>query len=312
MDRYGALFRATLRHDNDLLGRILAHVASRSGKMMRPLLVVLLAREAAGGPVPEASLQAAVALELLHTASLVHDDVVDGSAERRGRESVNALYGNQLAVLAGDFLLSLSLEQAAATGSLPAVEIIARLGGTLAAGEVRQAENVGRERLTEDDYFAVIGSKTAALFEACGRLGALTGGADAGGVERSARMGRIIGLCFQIRDDIFDYYPSDKLGKPTGADMAEGKLTLPVLHALGACPGPEMEALAARVKARTASDGEIARLVDFAKRAGGIDYARGRMEALAAEARALVGGFRSAEVAAALALYVDFVLAREF
>lgn len=319
LERYEALFCRSLEHENDLLGRMLAHVASRRGKMMRPLLVLLVSRALSGAEASECALRSAVALELLHTASLVHDDVVDHSALRRGRKSLNAVYGNQLAVLSGDFLLSLALLETARTADLHVVEIIARLGGTLASGEVRQAENVERAETTEADYFDVIRSKTAALFEACARLGARSAGADATAVERAARLGELIGLCFQIRDDIFDFYADrgqgdadGKLGKPTGADMAEGKLTLPVIHALSAAPSAEMSALAARVKRIEATPDEIARLVDFSKQSGGIDYARSVMHRLADEARALAVSLGEAEASQALARYVDFVVGRDF
>ncbi|MCH5181906.1 MAG: polyprenyl synthetase family protein [Prevotellaceae bacterium] len=319
LERYEALFRHSLEHENDLLGRILAHVAARRGKMMRPLLVLLVSRAFSGAEASEGTLRSAVALELLHTASLIHDDVVDQSALRRGQQSVNSVYGNQLAVLSGDFLLSLALLETARTADLRVVEIIARLGGTLASGEVRQTENVERPETTEADYFAVIRSKTAALFEACARLGALGAGAGAADVERAARLGELVGLCFQIRDDIFDFYADGgqgdadgKLGKPTGADMAEGKLTLPVIHALGAAPSAEMSALAARVKQREATAEEIARLVDFAKQSGGIAYARSVMSRLAAEACALAGKMGASDVAQALTNYVNFVVGRDF
>lgn len=313
LERYEQLFRQALEHENDLLGRILAHVASRRGKMMRPVFVLLVARAFSGAEASGSVLRSAVALELLHTASLVHDDVVDESALRRGQRSVNSLYGNQLAVLAGDFLLSLALQQTALTADLRVVDIISRLGGTLAAGEVRQAENISRAETTEEDYFAVIRSKTAALFETCGRLGALCAGAGAEDVERAARLGELVGLCFQIRDDIFDYYPGADIGKPTGADMAEGKLTLPVIHALASVsPDSGMAGLVARVKERKATPEEIARLVEFARQSGGIGYARSVMERLAGEARAIAGGMCGAEVAHALNLYVDFVVGRDF
>ena len=195
---------------------------------------LLIAREC--GPIAESTYRAAVTLELLHTASLVHDDVVDESDERRGQASANSVYGNQIAVLVGDYILSLSLQQAARTGSLPCVEIIATLGATLSEGEVFQLANVRNEQANEDDYFHVIDRKTAALFAACGELAALTAGADASFVENARRFGAYIGICFQIRDDIFDYFSDSAIGKPTANDMAEGKLTLPALYALRQTP----------------------------------------------------------------------------
>lgn len=174
--------------------------------MMRPLLVVLMAREL--GDVSVDSLRSAVTLELLHTASLVHDDVVDESGERRGQRSVNAVYDNKVAVLVGDYLLSTSLLQAAMTGNIGVVEIISRLGGTLSEGEICQLANIRNEAITEEAYFHIIHHKTAALFAACAELGAISAGADAEYVARAKRFGEIVGLCFQIRDDILTIMPT--------------------------------------------------------------------------------------------------------
>ena len=174
--RYERLFDTVLDHEDDFLGRALQYVRSRKGKMMRPLLVLLIAREC--GAIGEKALHSAVTLELLHTASLVHDDVVDESNERRGQASVNAVYGNQISVLVGDYLLSKSLQEAAFTGSLRIVDIISRLGGTLSEGEIFQIANIRSEQISEEAYFRIIDHKTAALFAACAELGALS--ADAG------------------------------------------------------------------------------------------------------------------------------------
>lgn len=202
--RYKELFQAALSHDDDYLGQALDYVRRREGKMMRPLLVVLMAKEY--GEVKEKSLLSAVTLELLHTASLVHDDVVDESEQRRGQRSVNAVFDNKVAVLVGDYLLSVSLMQSALTGNIQVVEIISELGATLSKGEVDQLANIRKEEISETAYFQIIKHKTAALFAACAQLGALSAGASPEAVERARKFGEIIGLCFQIRDDIFDYY----------------------------------------------------------------------------------------------------------
>ncbi len=311
LNSYRQLFEAALTHEDDYLGRVLDHVKSRRGKMMRPLLVLLVAREL--GPVGEATLRSAVALELLHTASLVHDDVVDQSDERRGQPSANAAYGNKVAVLVGDYLLSSALHQTALTGSTHSVELIARLGATLSEGEVRQLANIRNAVSTEEAYYDIIRSKTAALFAACGQLGAFTAGAGAEFEERARRFGELVGMCFQIRDDIFDYYEKADIGKPTGNDMAEGKLTLPAIYALSR-PDVEPEAgrIAARVKEGTATRDEIAQLVDFTLRYGGIDYARSVMMRFHDEAAVLLAGFRSDDVRRALGLYLDYVVGRDF
>lgn len=280
---YKELFDAALAHEDDFLGQALDYVRRRQGKMMRPLLVVLMAKEL--GKVSVNSLRSAVTLELLHTASLVHDDVVDESGERRGQRSVNAVYDNKVAVLVGDYLLSTSLLQAAQTSNIHVVEIISRLGGTLSEGEVYQLANIRKEHISEEAYFHIIYHKTAALFAACAELGAISAGGSADYVARAKRFGELVGLCFQIRDDIFDYYEDSKIGKPTGNDMLEGKLTLPVIYAIQHADNEHVMQLAARVKSGEASAAEIAELVDYTKSHGGIEYAERRMRELRNDSR---------------------------
>lgn len=311
LEQYIELFQQSLDHDDPTLKQALAHIRQRRGKMMRPLLVLLVAREF--GTVCEKTLRSAVTLELLHTASLVHDDVVDNSAERRGQAAEHTLYGNKIAILVGDYLLSQSLHQASLTGDVRIVDIIAQLGGTLSEGEIRQLDNIRSAKVSEEDYFHVIHHKTAALFEACARLGALSSGATAERIEKAAKLGEIIGICFQIRDDIFDYYSDSTIGKPTGNDMAEGKLTLPALFALrqnNDAQAEEAQEWAKRVKQKTATSEEIAALIDYTKRVGGIDYAREAMEKFRAEAMPLISTFANAQVREALTDYLDYTIAR--
>lgn len=306
---YKELFDAALTHEDDFLGQALDYVRRRQGKMMRPLLVVLMAKEL--GKVSVNSLRSAVTLELLHTASLVHDDVVDESGERRGQRSLNAVYDNKVAVLVGDYLLSTSLLQAAQTGNIHVVEIISRLGGTLSEGEVYQLANIRKEHISEEAYFHIIYHKTAALFAACAELGAISAGGNADYVARAKRFGELVGLCFQIRDDIFDYYEDSKIGKPTGNDMLEGKLTLPVIYAIQHADNEHVTQLAARVKSGEASAAEIAELVDYTKSHGGIEYAERRMRELHNEALQLLDAWQNAEVRESLRGYIDFVVDRD-
>lgn len=306
---YKELFDAALAHEDDFLGQALDYVRRRQGKMMRPLLVVLMAKEL--GKVSINSLRSAVTLELLHTASLVHDDVVDESGERRGQRSVNAVYDNKVAVLVGDYLLSTSLLQAAQTNNIDVVKIISRLGGTLSEGEVYQLANIRKEHISEEAYFHIIYHKTAALFAACAELGAISAGGNADYVARAKRFGELVGLCFQIRDDIFDYYEDSKIGKPTGNDMLEGKLTLPVIYAIQHADNERVTQLAARVKSGEASAAEIAELVDYTKSHGGIEYAERRMRELHNEALQLLDAWQNAEVRESLRGYIDFVVDRD-
>ena len=307
--RYERLFDTVLDHEDDFLGRALQYVRSRKGKMMRPLLVLLIAREC--GAVREKALHSAVTLELLHTASLVHDDVVDESNERRGQASVNAVYGNQVSVLVGDYLLSKSLQEAAFTGSLRIVDIISRLGGTLSEGEIFQIANIRSEQISEEAYFRIIDHKTAALFAACAELGALSADAGEDFIEKARRFGEIVGICFQIRDDIFDYYSNSEIGKPTGRDMAEGKLTLPVIYALNSTNDAAMLALAEKVKKGEADRAEIEALIAFAKQNGGIEYSERKMQELRSQAYAAIASFKNEAVRKSLEQYIDFVIDRQ-
>jgi octaprenyl-diphosphate synthase len=277
---------------------------------MRPMLILLMAKNY--GCVSEVTQHSGVGLELLHTASLVHDDVVDESTERRGQASVNATYNNKVAVLVGDYLLSTALLHVSLTDNQQIVQYLAELGRTLAKGEILQLSNISNTNISEDIYYQVIKQKTAALFEACCAIGALSAGADADEIEAAKLFGQNLGIAFQIRDDIFDYYDSQEIGKPTGNDMAEGKLTLPVIHALNATGNEEMIALARKVKEGSVDSDEIARLVEFTKNNGGIEYAEERMEYF----RQLCIDFIDksvvkTDVKEALLAYVDFVIQRK-
>lgn len=307
MADFESLFGITLQHQNALLTMALQHVLSRKGKLMRPILVLLAAKRY--GKVNDAVLHAAVSLEMLHTASLVHDDVVDESGERRGQLSVNALMDNKAAVLVGDYLLSTSLKHAATAGSLEVVDIVARLGQTLSDGELQQLSNVKSDEISEEQYFDVIRSKTASLFASCAEVGALLSGATKAQIARLRDFGTYVGLCFQIRDDVFDYYDVE-VGKPTGNDMKEGKLTLPVIYAVLQPGAEKWHEIALKVRAGKATEDEIKNLVEFTKQSGGIDYARHKMDEIRNSALELLSDEGNDEVREALQLYLDFVLKR--
>lgn len=307
MADFESLFGITLQHQNALLTMALQHVLSRKGKLMRPILVLLAAKRY--GKVNDAVLHAAVSLEMLHTASLVHDDVVDESGERRGQLSVNALMDNKAAVLVGDYLLSTSLKHVATAGSLEVVDIVARLGQTLSDGELQQLSNVKSDEISEEQYFDVIRSKTASLFASCAEVGALLSGATKAQIVRLRDFGTYVGLCFQIRDDVFDYYDVE-VGKPTGNDMKEGKLTLPVIYAVLQPGAEKWHEIALKVRAGKATEDEIKNLVEFTKQSGGIDYARHKMDEIRNSALELLSDEGNDEVREALQLYLDFVLKR--
>ena len=306
---FNALFDHSLSHIDGMLSQALAHIRQKTGKRMRPMLILLMARNY--GAVTDSTLNAAVGLELLHTASLVHDDVVDESGERRGQASLNATYNNKVAVLVGDYLLSTALLHVAYTGNKQIVQYLAELGRTLASGEILQLSNIRSQGISEDVYYQVIRQKTAALFEACCAIGALSAGAAEADIVAAKEFGCNLGMIFQIRDDIFDYFESADIGKPTGNDMAEGKLTLPVIYALNTVGDEAMFALARKVKEGTVTADEIAVLVDFTKNNGGIEYARRRMDELRMQCDAFIrGSVGDREIGDALTAYVDFVIRR--
>jgi octaprenyl-diphosphate synthase len=305
------LFNTSLTHSDGLLGSALSHIRQRGGKRMRPMLILLLAQNF--GRVSQVTQNAAVGLELLHTASLVHDDVVDESSERRGQASVNATYDNKVAVLVGDYILSTALLRVSLTDNQKIIQLLAELGRTLAAGEILQLSNIQNQKISEDVYYQIIKNKTAALFEACAKIGALSAGASEEAIAEAAKFGQNIGMIFQIRDDIFDYFDSKEIGKPTGNDMLEGKLTLPVIYALNNSNFESMQTLARKVKAGTVNADEIAVLVEFTKEQGGIEYAERRMEEIAEEARVFIEKYtKDKAVKEALTAYLEYVIQRNY
>lgn len=309
LNNFIQLFDTSLSHSDGLLSQVLEHIRYRAGKRMRPMLILLVAK--AFGTINDATQNASVGLELLHTASLVHDDVVDESGERRGQASVNATYNNKVAVLVGDYILSTALLYVSFTHSEVIVRRLAELGRTLSNGEILQLTNIQSQEISEEIYFRVIEQKTAALFEACAAVGALSVGADEKDLAAAEKFGSDIGIIFQIRDDIFDYYDSTAIGKPTGNDMAEGKLTLPVIYALRSAGDETMMSLARKVKTREINTDEIARLVAFTKANGGIEYAEQRMNEYRKSAMAFIDTYVSdLGIKSALTAYVDFIIDR--
>ena len=309
LDDFIKLFNDSLSHTDGLLSQVLEHIRSRGGKRMRPMLILLIAKNYGG--ISSVTQHSAVGLELLHTASLVHDDVVDESKERRGQASVNAEYNNKVAVLVGDYVLSTALLNVALTNNTHIVQSLAELGRTLSNGEILQLSNIQNSEFSEEVYYEVIKMKTAALFEACCEIGAMSANATEEDLEKAKSFGRNLGIIFQIRDDIFDYYDSKEIGKPTGNDMTEGKLTLPVLYALNSTEDEEMKAIARKVKSRDVSQEEISRLVAFTKANGGIEYAEQKMLELRSQCLQFIDAESvTEEIRIALTAYIDYVIQR--
>ncbi len=309
LEQFDRLFQESLSHADGTLQQALQYILQRTGKRMRPMLTLLIAKNC-GAVTPE-TYRAGVGLELLHTASLVHDDVVDEADKRRGQNSLNSIYGNQMAVLIGDYILSTALLNVAQTDDTRIVRCLSELGQTLSNGEILQLTSNASEGISEEDYFAVIGQKTAALFEACCAMSAMSVGASEEYVEAARSFGHKLGTIFQIRDDIFDYFDSEKIGKPTGNDMAEGKLTLPVIHALTQAKDDAMMVIAQRVKAREATHEEISSLIAFTKDNGGIEYAENVMRQLHQEASLFIEEKVGNEaIKKSLTAYLDYCIER--
>lgn len=292
---------------NPLLREIILHVNKQRGKQMRPMMVMLFGKMF--GEVSETTYSAALALELLHTASLVHDDVVDDSMQRRGQASVNAIYNNKLAVLVGDYLLSTALVFTGRCGDPRITNIVGALGQTLADGEIFQMFHSHEKMVSEEVYFEIIRKKTASLFSSCAEIGALSAGAQSDDVARARQIGEYIGICFQIRDDIFDYYSND-VGKPTGNDMREGKLTLPIIYAVRTEGDDRIREMIDRLKAGELSEAEIGELIEFAKAKGGIGYAERTMQEYRQKAIDLLPAGIDEDIRKAIIAYMDAVINR--
>ncbi len=302
-------FDASLQSSNPLLGEVINFIKQRNGKMMRPMLALLMAKLC--GEIKDSTYYAAISLELLHTASLVHDDVVDESDKRRGQSSVNAVYDNKVSVLVGDYLLATSLTNAALTADVQLVELVSRLGQALSEGEIIQLSNTNASDFSEDVYFDVIRKKTAALFSTASEAGARSVKCTDEMAQKAALFGELIGIAFQIKDDIFDYYTSDVLGKPTGNDMKEGKLTLPSLYVLNALKDESMIALALKIRALEATDEEIAQFIEYVKSNGGIEYATKVMKGYRDKAIEVLPSTASQDLKDALTAYIDYVIERK-
>ena len=308
-EEFRRLFDSSLQSSNSLLSEVLSYIKQRNGKMMRPILALLIAK--LFGEINDSTLHAALSLELLHTASLVHDDVVDESDKRRGQSSVNAIYNNKVSVLVGDYMLATSLKHSAMTREITIVDLVACLGQNLSEGEIIQLANINASEFSEEVYYDVIRKKTAALFTASAEAGAISVHASDEMVKNARLFGEMIGIAFQIKDDIFDYYSSDEIGKPTGNDMREGKPTLPALYVLNTFDDEEMRKLALCIRSLDASDEDIARFIEYTKVKGGIEYARQAMVDYRNKALALLPQSAGQAVKDALTAYIDYVIERD-
>lgn len=299
---------SSLSSPNKLMNQVIEGYLESKGKLIRPVLVILTAK--LFGEVNDRVIASAASVEMLHNASLIHDDVVDDSKLRRSMPTINNMWGNHIAVLVGDYFVSNALQQGISTGDIRVVEVLARLGKMLSLGEVDQIYNARFHTLDEKAYFEIISRKTASLFVSCIKMGAYSTDTSDEVMEPMLRYAELLGLCFQIRDDIFDYYHDSVIGKPTGNDLREGKITLPLLYALSRTELPEHDAMLALSRKETLEPADIDTLIEFAKSAGGIDYAYATMERFRDQALEILREYPDNETTRAFAAIFDYVIAR--
>ncbi len=300
---------ANLNPHLDLVRDVAGHIVFSGGKRLRPLLMVLSARVC--GYAGDYDKTFSTALEYLHAATLLHDDLVDGAALRRGKPAAHLKYGSSVAVLVGDFLLARALSVSAATGSAKIVRLLAELTEQMSQGEVHQLMRKGDVRLTENEYFDVIRRKTAVLFETACRVSAVLADAPEERESALAAYGYNLGMAFQIADDLFDYTAATpELGKEIGADLREGKLTLPLIHALGHAPAADREWMVAVVQNPGFTADDFHRLVDRLRRFGSIRYAETAAEGFITTAKAALAGFPPSAPLATMLDIADYALHR--
>lgn len=301
-------FKESMKAKSPLLDKITHYIIKRKGKQMRPMFVFLVAKML--GKINENTYTAASLIELLHTASLVHDDVVDDANERRGFFSVNALWKNKIAVLVGDFLLSKVLIMSMQQKQYRSLEIVARAVQEMSEGELLQIEKARKLDIDEETYFEVIRQKTASLISTCCEAGAVSVDREDEG-ERMRIFGEKIGMSFQIKDDIFDYGTPGKIGKPTGNDIRERKMTLPLIYTLNKVDKETRKTLINIVKNQNENPKKVRKAIQIVIENGGIDYAYNKMIEIKLEALELLKPIPDSPSKAALILLVEYTTNRE-
>lgn len=298
----------TLASSSELTNSIVTSYLKNKGKLLRPIVTLLSARLFGG--INDKALQGAAALEMLHNASLIHDDVIDEATERRGEATINSVWSNHVAVLVGDFFVTGALRCGVATGDGRILSALADMGRDLSLGEIDQVDIARNHNIDEDTYMEIIRAKTASLFECCAAVGGYANDAPQTAIDELRRYARLLGICFQIKDDTFDYFNDPIVGKPTGNDLREGKVTLPLIYALRRDDMPEHDEMLALINKETLTSEDIDRLVDFAKRAGGIEYAYDTMVRLRDEASAILSPFQPDETVELFREIFDYVIDR--
>src|SRR6056297_3667109 len=293
-----------------LLNRITHYIVNRKGKQMRPMFVFLVAKMVSEGKVNERTYRGASVIELIHTATLVHDEVVDDSNRRRGFFSINALWKNKIAVLVGDYLLSKGLLLSIDNNDFDLLKIISVAVREMSEGELLQIEKARRLDITEDIYYEIIRQKTATLIAACCSLGAASVRPDSPEVQKMRKFGELCGMAFQIKDDLFDY-GNERIGKPTGIDIKEQKMTLPLIYTLNHCSKKEKSWVINSIKNHNKNKTRVKEVISFVKQQGGLDYAVEKMLWYRDEALDLLQTYPESEYGSALELMVNYVVDRD-
>ncbi|SHK73820.1 polyprenyl synthetase family protein [Maribacter aquivivus] len=310
MELFESKFRDSMTSKVALLNRITHYIVNRKGKQMRPMFVFLTAKLLNDGEVNERTYRGASVIELIHTATLVHDDVVDESNKRRGFFSINALWKNKIAVLVGDYLLSKGLLLSIDNEDFDLLKIISVAVREMSEGELLQIEKARRLDITEDVYYDIIRQKTATLIAACCSLGACSVKPESADVETFRKFGELCGMAFQIKDDLFDY-GGQKIGKPTGIDIKEQKMTLPLIYALNHCTKKEKSWTINSIKNHNKDKKRVKEVIAFVKDKGGLDYAVTKMLQYRDEALELLSTYPDSEYKSALELMVNYVVDRK-
>ncbi len=309
LNDFDQFFKDSLYDQYKSIKRINQYILKQKGKKVRPILVILAANLV--GKSNQQTIQAAGFLEMLHNATLIHDDAIDDTSERRGLLSVNAFWNNKTAVLIGDYMLSNSLQLAIQTQNFELLNIISILGKELSAGEILQMDKSKTLDITEESYYTIIDKKTAVLFSSCARAGGITAGASPEQLKQLDELGTNLGLAFQIRDDIFDFQPQGILGKPTGNDLRENKITLPLIHALTQCGEAKQKEMKKLLKIKRKRKSQINKLIDFAIEYDGLEYATQRMQEFSMKAKALLDNFPDNDAKTSILTLIDYIMDRK-
>jgi octaprenyl-diphosphate synthase len=310
MELFEKKFYESMTSKVALLNRITYYIVNRKGKQMRPMFVFLMAKMVSKGTVNERTYRGACVIELIHTATLVHDDVVDDSNRRRGFFSINALWKNKIAVLVGDYLLSKGLLLSIDNEDFDLLKIISVAVREMSEGELLQIEKARRLDITEDIYYEIIRKKTATLIAACCALGAKSMIDDEVQVENIRKFGELIGMAFQIKDDLFDY-SEEAIGKPTGIDIKEQKMTLPLIYVLNNCTPKEKSWLINSIKNHNKDKKRVKEVITFVKDNQGLAYAENKMIEFQQQALQLLNAYPETDYKSALVLMVNYVIERK-